>query len=156
MKSFKVNPIGASINTEIKKEFWFKIHITTGPAFHTEFKFTIKSNPSSDEFKRITFKVKRNIKSALRNNSTKTVERHFDELVKSPFEKGIQRFIEHLNRSRINISTDLRIEIFEYVFHAIDSKPIANELGVEIALKSVFGDQLNFDKDKRIQMEEIY
>lgn len=147
--------MGEKINTEIDKKFRFKIHHVTGPGFHTEFKFSIKSNPSGAKFKKINFKAKKNIKLAFGNNSTETVESNFKGLVGLPFEKGIQRFIEHLNINQIDISTDLRIEVFEYVFHAIDSKPIGNELGMEIALKSVFGDQLNFKKGERVHIEEI-
>ena len=117
-------------------------------------KFSINSKSSEIELKKIELKVKNNIKLAFGERLPKSVEEHFEELLEIPFEKGVQRFIQYLNENQINISTDLQIEIFEYVYHAIDSKPIGNELGIEWALKSVFKNQLNLERPRSCQIEE--
>ena len=155
LKSFEVNPIGKIIKSEIEKKYWFKIHHTSGPGFHTEFKFSIDSKSSELRNKKIELKVNNNIKLVFGETLPKSVEENLKELLEIPFEKGVQRFIKYLNENQINISTDLQIEILEYVFHAIDSKPIGNELGIEWVLKTVFRNQLNLEKPRSCQIEEL-
>jgi len=83
------------------------------------------------------------------------VEREFEDLVQIPFENGVQRFVDYLDNQGFDIASDLKIEIIEYVYHLIDSKPIGNELGIEIALKYVFMNQLDIEKDSRCTFEEL-
>ncbi|MCR9134185.1 MAG: hypothetical protein NXI08_16585, partial [bacterium] len=118
-------------------------------------KFSINSKLSEFEPKKIELTIKKNIKLAFGDALPKSVEENIEQLLEIPFEKGVQRFIEYLNQNRINISTDLQIQIFEYVYHLIDSKPIGNEIGIEWALKTVFKNQLNLEKPRSCQIEEI-
>jgi len=82
-------------------------------------------------------------------------ELFFEGMVVEPFARGIQLFIDHLDEQEFGISTDLKVELCEYVFHSIDSKPIGNELGLAIALRSVFKEQLNTEIKASYIFEEL-
>jgi len=139
------------IDTNINKSFRLKIHGTSGPGFHSEFKFSIQGESPSSEFGKIQLKVNWHIRST--TNITVALE-HFHELVKKPMHRGIKRFVDYLTSNNMAISQNLSIHILEYVFHPIDSKPIGNEIGMEIALKSVFKDQIGFEVSKQYIHEE--
>ena len=155
MKSFEVSSIGKKIRSDINRKFWFKIHHTSGPGFHTEFKFTLNSKLSEFEPKKIELKVNANIKLAFGTTLTEKDEEHLNKFLVISFEKGVQRFIEYLYVNQLSISTDLQIEIVEYVYHSIDSKSIGNEIGIAWALKTVFKSQLNLERPRSCQIEEL-
>jgi len=71
MKSFEVNQNKNLIDSRVQKEFRFKIHHQTGPGFHTEFKFSIRSKPSNNKNKKIEFSANKNIKLAFSENGNK-------------------------------------------------------------------------------------
>ena len=157
MRSFEITKNIAALNSEINKNFKFKVYLTShGPGFHSEFKFSIKSKFSNKDERKIYLSVRNNIISFHeKKESIIFKESEFLIMLQTPFEKGIQRFVDYLALEKLNISTDLEIEIFEYFFHVVDSKPIANELGLEMALMDVFKSQLNFVQVRHHTLEEL-
>jgi len=155
LRSFKVNRNKNLINTEILKKFRFKIHHVSGPGFHTEFKLSIISFPSNSEIKKIEFSASNNVKQLSGEIAHKIIEDEFDRLVQIPFERGIERYIEFLESQKIAISTDLKIELIEYVYHPVDSKPIGNEIGMATALKIIFRNQMSPVEAGRCLIEEL-
>ena len=151
LQEIEIKPNSTLINADINKSFRLKIHGTSGPGFHTEFKFTIRSAPTVLKIKQIDISVNLSVRSTYSINSALE---HFNELVKYPMHRGVNRFIDYLKSNNMAISHDLNINVKEYVFHPIDSKPIGNEIGMEIALKSIFKDQIGFEIIKEYISEE--
>lgn len=155
MKTILLNHHEESLMADFCKKFRFKVHNQRGAGFHTDFKFLVKADVTGRIEKTISLEIKKNVNYVRGLGNYEMSDEGFEALLKVPFWKGIIRFKNYLDEIKKTLSNNLKIEIFEYVVHPVDSSAMGNEYGLEWALKCVFESQLEFEKDKRFIFEML-
>jgi len=121
------------LNSLFFGEYNFFINITTGgPGFHSKFKFSVKPLETNSQEKFIELKFE--------NTYDKVNPSRLYSLVKDPFDKGIVKFINKLIEDNSTLTSSIQIHIKDYEENLIDSKPIANELSINMALAHIYND----------------
>lgn len=103
---------------------------TGGPGFHSQFDFKVTPYETNENYETITLEF------------AKTLER-FETVIRERFiyegfKKGLEKFVHKISKEGINLTNSIKIEILDYKLHAIDSKPICNEICFDQVLSHIY------------------
>lgn len=158
MKRFSVKDFKRQLRSSTTQLFRFKVNYQLGgPGFYSEFYFSIR--PVIEEDKKgkyiyLEFRDNfREIWDAVFKWDSHPLD--FSLFVEERFVKGIENFIEEIEDAQTGISNSFIVTIEIYIFHPVDSKPVANEFAMKEALKGVFKDELNIKLIRNSIIEEV-
>ena len=138
----------------VDQKYRFKLHHTTGPSIYLDIDFTI-AEPQANCSNKICVVIDPEVEITDTKGAYLAYAVDIETYFTEPSTRGIVAFTDYCAKINFSIVNPFAIKLHKFRFHPVDSKPISSQVGIDLALKTMFSSQTGYHTVSKINLAKL-